>query len=63
VSGCSFEKLLRFLEERLDLTGKLELLIHLLMCDICREAIHQISRDRDEALSLGREYGRQRRIA
>ena len=48
MSACSFEKLLRLLDKQLDLAGKLETLIHLVMCDICREAVYQISRDRQE---------------
>lgn len=63
VSACSFEKLLRLLDEQLDLAGKLEVLIHLKMCDICREAVHQIARDREEFCYLDRAYPEQRKIA
>ncbi|HYK90067.1 MAG TPA: hypothetical protein VE398_14935 [Acidobacteriota bacterium] len=45
--NCSFEKLVQLLDKQLDLNGKLELFDHLDRCDNCREAVYQISRDRD----------------
>ncbi len=47
---CSFERLLRLLEKRLDTDAQLKLFSHLDRCDICRETIYHIARDRDEAL-------------
>ncbi len=47
-SGCSFEKLTQLLDRRLKLDCKLELLDHLDRCDTCRDAIYQMSRDRDK---------------
>ncbi len=46
--GCSFERLVQLLDERLDLDRRLEVLDHLDRCDNCREAVYQIARDRDQ---------------
>ncbi len=48
--ACSFKKLIKFLDRKMGLDARLEILNHLDSCNICREAIYQISRDRDEAL-------------
>ncbi len=54
--NCSFEKLVRYLDKQLNLDQRLELLDHLDRCDTCREAIYQISRDRDSELFVYRPY-------
>jgi hypothetical protein len=43
---CSFEKLIQYLDEKMDLDQQIELLDHLDYCETCREAICQIARDR-----------------
>jgi hypothetical protein len=50
MSVCSFEKLVEYLDKKLDVDQKLDVLLHLDQCDACREAIYLLSRDRDEAL-------------
>jgi hypothetical protein len=47
---CDLEKLVRLLDEELNLDEKLEVFDHLDRCKACREAIHLISRNRDKAL-------------
>jgi hypothetical protein len=49
MSACSFDRLLNFVDKRLDLDGQLDVFSHLDRCDICRDAVCQLSRDRDEA--------------
>ncbi len=44
---CDFNKLLLYMEKKLDLDAKLEVLEHLETCEICFEAIYLMSRDRD----------------
>ena len=56
MSACSFNRLLRFVNKQLDLDGQLELYDHLDRCDICRDAVCQLSRDRDEALFVYRAH-------
>jgi hypothetical protein len=56
MSACSFKKLVLLLDKKLDLDEKLEVLDHLESCKICRDAVYQISRDRDEALFVHRPY-------
>ena len=53
---CDFEKLVMFLDKQLDLDGKLDVLDHLDHCEICRDAIYHISRDRDANLFVYRPY-------
>jgi hypothetical protein len=53
---CDFEKLVLFLDKQLDLDQKLDILEHLDQCDICRDAIFHISRDRDADLFYYRPY-------
>jgi len=60
---CSFKKLVKFLNKRLDLDGKLEILNHLALCDICREAVYQISRDRDEAFFIYRPFSQEANLS
>ena len=47
MSACNFEFLLQFVNRQLDLDKQLEVYNHLDRCDICREAVGQISRDLD----------------
>ena len=51
---CDFEKLVLYLDKKLDLDGQLEVLGHLDDCGACFDAVYQISRDRDEALFIHR---------
>jgi len=60
---CSFEKLVRYLDKQMGLDEKLELLKHLDECDMCRDAIYQISRDRDADLFVYRPYNAERVLA
>ena len=63
MSVCSFKKLVQLLDKKMDLDGKLEVLNHLDVCDICREAIYQISRDRDESFLVYKPYREQGKVA
>jgi hypothetical protein len=54
--SCDFEKLVQLLDKQLDLDGKLEVFDHLDRCDNCREAVYQISRDRDSAFFIYRPF-------
>jgi len=63
MGACSFKKLVLLLDKKLDLDGKLEVLGHLQSCTICRDAIYQISRDRDEALFIRRPYNVDKNVA
>jgi hypothetical protein len=56
MSACSFNRLLQFANKQLDLDGQLEVYDHLDRCGICRDAVCQISRDRDEAFFIYRAY-------
>ncbi len=56
MNACSFDRLLLFIDRRLDLNGQLEVYDHLDRCDICRDAVYQLSRDRDETLFLHPSY-------
>ena len=57
MSACSFDRLLQFVNKRLDLDGQLEVYDHLDRCDICRDAVYQLSRDQDEAFFIYRAHG------
>jgi predicted anti-sigma-YlaC factor YlaD len=57
MSACSFNRLLQLVNKQLDLDGQLEVYDHLDRCDICRDAICQISRDRDRSFFVYRAYG------
>ena len=63
MSACSFKKLVLLLDKKLDLDEKLEVLDHLQSCTICRDAIYQISHDRDEALFIRRPYNVDKNVA
>ena len=56
MTQCSFEKLVQYLDDRLGLDKKLELLEHLDECETCRDAIFHISRDRDADFFIYRPY-------
>jgi len=45
MSACSFDRLLQFVNKQLDLDEQLEVQNHLDRCDICRDAVRQLSRD------------------
>ncbi len=63
MSACSFKKLLLLLDKKLGLDEKLEVLSHLDSCRICRDAVYQISRDRDEAYFIHRPYNVDKHVA
>jgi hypothetical protein len=52
MSACSFNRLLQLVNKELDLDGQLEVYRHLDQCDICRDAVCQLSCDRDEAFFI-----------
>jgi hypothetical protein len=56
MSICSFKKLVMLLDKKLTLDEKLEVLGHLESCKICRDAVYQISHDRDESFFVHRPY-------
>jgi len=47
LDGCSFEKLIKLLDRKLDLDASLVVYDHIDRCKICRDAVYLISRDRD----------------
>ena len=55
MSACNFEYLLQLVQKQLDLDRQLEVFDHLRRCDICRDAIGQISRDLDGVLIINCE--------
>ena len=63
MNACSFKKLVQLLDKQLTLDDKLEVLGHLDTCAICRDAIYQISRDRDEAFFVKRPYNVEKVVA
>lgn len=63
MNGCSFKKLVQLLDRQLDLDEKLDVLDHLDSCSICRDAIYQISRDRDEQFFLHRPHKAEKNVA
>lgn len=56
MAACNFDKLVRLLDKELGLDERLEVFEHLDWCDTCRDAVYQISRDRDKALFIYRSY-------
>jgi len=52
MSTCSFECLLQFVDDQLDPGKQLEVYDHLDRCDICRDAVCEISRDLHRALFI-----------
>jgi len=63
MSACSFQKLVQLLDKKLDLDERLEVLEHLNSCQICRDAVYQISRDRDDSFFIRRPYNVEKNIA
>lgn len=63
MTACSFKKLVQLLDKQLNLDEKLEVLKHLESCKICRDAVYQISRDRDEAFFIHRPYNVEKHVA
>ena len=63
MTACSFKKLVQLLDKQLNLDDQLEVLSHLDTCQICRDAIYQISRDRDEAYFIHRPYNVEKHVA
>jgi len=61
--SCNFSRLVQLLDKELDLDGKLEVLSHLDACEICREAIYHISRDRDQAFFTYIPFCEKERVA
>jgi hypothetical protein len=53
---CDFEKLVLYMDKKLDLDSQLEVLDHLDDCDTCRDAVYHISRDRDAHFFIFRPY-------
>jgi hypothetical protein len=47
MSTCSFECLLQLFHKQLDLDKQIEVYDHLKQCDICSDAIYQLSHDLD----------------
>ncbi len=56
MKGCSFKKLVQLLNKKLALDEELDILDHLQTCSICRDAVYQISHDRDAAFFVYRPY-------
>jgi anti-sigma factor RsiW len=56
MNGCSFEKLIDLLDGQLSADRALVVFDHLDRCPICRQAIHQMCRDRRQALSTRHTY-------
>jgi predicted anti-sigma-YlaC factor YlaD len=52
MSACNFEYLLQFVNKQLDLDKQLEVYDHLDRCNICRDAVRQLSRDLDGVLFI-----------
>ena len=55
--ACSFDRLLQFVSNQLDREGQLEVHAHVERCDICRDAVCSLVRDRHEESSLSRARG------
>jgi hypothetical protein len=45
MNACSFDRLLQFVNNQLDLDRQLEVYLHLDRCDICRDAVYQLVGD------------------
>jgi anti-sigma factor RsiW len=63
MNACSFQKLVQLLDDKLDLDEKLEVLDHIQSCQICRDAVYQISRDRDDSFFVRRPYNVEKHVA
>jgi hypothetical protein len=56
MATCSFGLLVALLDKRLGLDDQLDTFDHLDSCDICRDAVYQIARDRDAEFFRHRLY-------
>ncbi len=56
MKSCDFDKLVAFLDKQLDTDEQLDLLEHIENCEICRDAVFHLSRDRDSNLFIYRPY-------
>jgi anti-sigma factor RsiW len=56
MSACSFDRLLKFVNKQLNPDRHLEVYDHLDRCDICRDAVYQLGRERDEAFLIYRGH-------
>ena len=56
MTECSFEILIQLLDRQLGTIQALTVFDHLDRCRICREAVRQLSRDRQQASSSRRIY-------
>ena len=56
MSKCSFSRLLQLFNKQLDLDVQLEVYDQLDRCGICRDAVHQLARNRDEAFFIYRAH-------
>ncbi len=63
MNGCNFSKLVKLLDKKLNLDDRLEVLDHVQHCAICREAIYNISRDRDGEYFIYRPYKEGKTVA
>jgi anti-sigma factor RsiW len=45
MSECSFERLLKLLDNRLDPIARRQVNRHLNRCDVCRDAVYQLASD------------------
>ena len=54
MNNCDFKKLVRLVGNQLKLDSKLEVLIHLDNCSVCRDAVYQIARNLDKDLYIKR---------
>jgi len=52
MDDCSFEKLVQLLDRKLSLSAQLRVFSHLDGCEICRDTMYHIARDRDEAAGV-----------
>jgi hypothetical protein len=57
MSACNFEQLLHFVNKQLDLDKQLEVYDHLERCDICRDAVYQLSHDLFRAMLVNCAHG------
>lgn len=60
---CNFENLVLFLDKKLNVDQKLDVFEHLDHCDICRDAVFHLSRDRDASFFYYRPYYKERVLA
>ncbi len=56
MSACNFGRLIQLLDKQLVLNEQLEVFSHLDECDICRETIYLLRRDRDEKFFIQKPY-------